>query len=102
LPDLRRLLRQFPRIVLLGRGGRCARRYSPGTSYRKNFAAVALHEGNSQKPVRCVALKGEVGKQVTCSIYSQRPSPCREFDVFEEDGSANPRCAALRAQLPQA
>jgi uncharacterized protein len=56
-------------------------------------------KGTGGKPVRCVALEGEVGKQVSCSIYPQRPSPCREFDVFEPDGSPNPRCAALRAQL---
>ena len=30
---------------------------------------------------RCVALTGEIGKQVSCSIYDQRPSPCREFDI---------------------
>jgi Fe-S-cluster containining protein len=59
-------------------------------------------KGTASKPVRCVALEGEVGKQVSCRIYAQRPSPCREFDVFEADGSPNPRCAALRAQLPQA
>lgn len=56
-------------------------------------------KGTGSKPVRCVALEGEVGKQVSCSIYPQRPSPCREFDLLEPDGSPNPRCAALRAQL---
>ena len=56
-------------------------------------------KGTASKPVRCVALEGEVGKRVSCSIYPQRPSPCREFDVLEADGSPNPRCAALRAQL---
>ncbi len=58
-------------------------------------------KGTATKPVRCIALKGEVGKQVSCSIYSQRSSTCREFDVFEPDGSPNPRCAALRRQLPE-
>jgi uncharacterized protein len=29
--------------------------------------------------VRCIALQGEVGKQVGCSIYEQRASTCREF-----------------------
>jgi Fe-S-cluster containining protein len=56
-------------------------------------------KGTGSKPVRCVALEGEVGKQVSCSIYPQRPSPCREFAVLNADGSPNPRCAALRAQL---
>jgi Fe-S-cluster containining protein len=28
---------------------------------------------------RCSALVGEVGKQVSCAVYADRPSPCREF-----------------------
>lgn len=33
---------------------------------------------------RCVALGGEVGQQVRCNIYDERPSPCREFDISHE------------------
>lgn len=58
-------------------------------------------KGTATKPVRCAALEGEVGKSVSCTIYSMRPSTCREFDVFEADGSPNERCTALRAQLAQ-
>ena len=53
-------------------------------------------KGTASKPVRCIALEGEVGRRVSCSIYHQRSSTCREFDVFEPDGSPNPRCNALR------
>lgn len=28
---------------------------------------------------RCVALEGDVGKKVACSIYDQRPNVCRKF-----------------------
>lgn len=28
---------------------------------------------------RCLALVGEVGKDVSCSVYENRPSVCREF-----------------------
>lgn len=35
--------------------------------------------GTEQVPIRCVALTGEVGENVACGIYAQRPSPCREF-----------------------
>lgn len=56
-------------------------------------------KGTASKPVRCVALEGEVGQRVSCGIYPLRPSACREFDVLEADGSPNPRCTALRAQL---
>lgn len=57
-------------------------------------------KGTASKPVRCVALEGEVGSRVACTIYPLRPSPCREFDVLETNGSPNLRCAELRAQLP--
>lgn len=31
-----------------------------------------------------------------CGIYAQRPSVCREFPVWMEDGSMNPDCLRLR------
>lgn len=36
------------------------------------------------KDGRCVALTGEVGKCVGCSIYENRPSACRKFEVGSE------------------
>lgn len=33
--------------------------------------------GTEHKPVRCVALQGEVGRSVACGIYAQRSSTCR-------------------------
>lgn len=33
--------------------------------------------GTEARPVRCVALQGEVGGQVACGIYAQRSSTCR-------------------------
>jgi len=29
----------------------------------------------------CVALTGEVGVRVSCSVYDKRPSPCRTFEA---------------------
>lgn len=53
----------------------------------------------SESGGRCVALRGEVGKAgVSCSIYQHRPTPCREFDAWLEDGTPNPDCQRLRAQ----
>ncbi|MBS1189319.1 MAG: hypothetical protein H6R10_1111 [Rhodocyclaceae bacterium] len=40
--------------------------------------------GTDAGPPRCVALGGEIGRQVACGIYGVRPSPCREFDVEHE------------------
>lgn len=48
---------------------------------------------------RCSALTGEIGKSIGCSIYANRPSPCREFPVWEEDGTPNEACQRLRAGI---
>ncbi|MBU6153936.1 MAG: YkgJ family cysteine cluster protein [Bdellovibrionales bacterium] len=45
---------------------------------------------------RCVALQGVVGKHVSCGIYGNRPSPCREFEASFESGVENTRCSAAR------
>lgn len=37
--------------------------------------------GTQARPVRCVALQGEVGRQVSCGIYAQRASTCREVQA---------------------
>lgn len=46
----------------------------------------------------CVALKGRVGNEVGCSIYMNRPSPCRNFSASLENGIKNPRCDEARAK----
>ena len=33
---------------------------------------------------RCVALEGEVGTSVKCSVYNDRPDACRKFEVGSE------------------
>ncbi|WEF35971.1 YkgJ family cysteine cluster protein [Pseudoduganella chitinolytica] len=45
----------------------------PITPYRSAM------RGTERTPVRCVALDGEVGQHVGCTIYPQRSSTCREF-----------------------
>ena len=45
---------------------------------------------------KCAALLGRIGRQVACSIYQQRPSPCRAFAASHEQGRANPRCDEAR------
>ncbi|MEJ2508519.1 MAG: YkgJ family cysteine cluster protein [Gammaproteobacteria bacterium] len=46
---------------------------------------------------RCVALHGTVGDTLRCSIYDDRPSPCRDFVPSWQDGRPNPRCDEARA-----
>jgi Fe-S-cluster containining protein len=53
--------------------------------------------GTDCKSPRCVALEGEVGVSVSCSIYDQRSSTCREFDPLWSDGQPNAYCDAARA-----
>jgi Fe-S-cluster containining protein len=47
----------------------------------------------------CIALthSGEHGYR--CSIYQDRPSPCREFNILNEDGTENPACKRLRERI---
>lgn len=52
--------------------------------------------GTHSKTPRCIALTGQVGESVACSIYDQRPSPCREFDSHDGQGNPDQRCNALR------
>lgn len=53
--------------------------------------------GTETRPVRCVALQGDVGGCVACTIYAQRPSPCRDFAVSWANGERNERCDQARA-----
>ncbi|ABC27988.1 predicted Fe-S-cluster oxidoreductase [Hahella chejuensis KCTC 2396] len=40
--------------------------------------------GTNQPQPRCHALCGDIGGYTTCSIYEQRPTPCREFEAGSE------------------
>jgi len=42
-------------------------------------------KGTVRAPARCVALVGEVGREVSCSIYAQRSSTCREFAASSDE-----------------
>lgn len=60
----------------------------------------AAMKGTEYGNGRCVALRGEIGTEgVHCSIYAQRPSPCREFEPWLQDGSPEPDCQRVRARF---
>jgi len=40
-------------------------------------------KGTNQANPRCVALQGEVGQQVSCSIYEARSSSCKEVQIAD-------------------
>ncbi|CAI1738239.1 Flagellin N-methylase [Serratia fonticola] len=53
-------------------------------------------QGTNSKSPRCTSLVGEIGQAVSCSIYPNRPSPCREFDQSGENGLRNEACDRAR------
>ena len=52
--------------------------------------------GTVRNPRRCVALRGTIGVEVSCAIYSQRPTPCRDFAPGADAGHGDPRCGDAR------
>jgi uncharacterized protein len=42
-------------------------------------------QGTTIKPPRCVALDGNIGESVGCSIYEKRSSTCREFEMGTDE-----------------
>lgn len=60
---------------------------SPVTPFR------ACMKGTEHGKGQCVAQQAD-GR---CGIYDKRPSVCREFPAFLDDGAMNPECLRLRA-----
>lgn len=58
------------------------------------YAAMKVSQGQ-----RCIALQGEVGQQVSCSIYQNRSSTCREFKASYEFGEKIESCDQARARF---
>lgn len=59
--------------------------------------------GTEVHPVRCIALAGTIGQRVSCQVYDQRTSPCREVQVGDERcnrARANHGLRALEPVLP--
>jgi len=47
---------------------------------------------------RCVGLSGTVGGRVRCTLYADRPSPCRDVLASLEHGARDPTCDEARAR----
>jgi Fe-S-cluster containining protein len=60
---------------------------------------LACMKGTESGGGRCSALTGVIGESIGCSIYHARPTPCREYPVWMEDGSPNPSCQVLREKI---
>ncbi|TPG62505.1 YkgJ family cysteine cluster protein [Ewingella americana] len=59
---------------------------------------LSCMQGTNNKAPRCIALEGEIGQSVSCSIYLNRPTPCHEFDQSGLNGVSNEACDRARAQ----
>jgi len=60
---------------------------------------LACMKGTEKGGGRCAALTHSDADGYRCSIYENRPSPCREFNVYLENGELNPGCQKLRARV---
>ncbi|TCM68757.1 hypothetical protein EC844_104133 [Acinetobacter calcoaceticus] len=47
-------------------------------------AVYSCMQGTNQSQPRCVALNGVVGEQVSCGIYEQRSSSCKEVQAGDQ------------------
>jgi Fe-S-cluster containining protein len=73
--------------------------FVPDEMAEKVNGDYACMSGTKYGGGRCIALRGTIGKSISCSIYENRPTPCRKYRVWLEDGSPNPDCQKLRAQI---
>lgn len=55
---------------------------------------MAVMKGTEKGCGKCVALSEEK----SCTIYESRPSVCRSYLVWEDNGNPNERCQTLRAK----
>lgn len=70
------------------------------TSKLNDHYACMKNTESGGKP--CIALQPGFGpgkQSLGCSIYENRPSVCREYQVWMDDGTPNPHCQTLRAQI---
>lgn len=71
----------------------------PGQFWEELTDQLRCMKGTSVKHnPKCVALQGQIGQRVGCSIYNNRPSPCRQFTASYENGEPNKRCDEARAK----
>jgi len=57
---------------------------------------VCAMRGTDGQHPRCIALEGNVGLGVWCTIYERRPSVCHEVTPSGQDGAANSWCDRAR------
>ena len=59
-------------------------------------ARIMRMRGTDAASPRCIALEGELGHDVRCTIYDVRPGPCRDFAPYAGVGIGDDACDAAR------
>jgi Fe-S-cluster containining protein len=57
---------------------------------------LSCMKGTEKGGAPCVALRHSNEEGYRCSIYENRPSPCREFNILNDDGTVNLDCQKLQ------
>jgi Fe-S-cluster containining protein len=57
---------------------------------------LACMKGTEKGHAPCIALRHTQEEGYRCSIYENRSSTCRSFDVLNEDGTVNEECQKLQ------
>lgn len=65
------------------------------TRKMNDFRTVMI--GSYSDQPKCIALEGEIGKEVKCRIYENRSSVCRNFTPSWLNGTRNKRCDKARS-----
>jgi len=68
----------------------------PAELTTKVSAHLVCMKGTEKGGAPCVALRYTAEAGYRCSIYEQRSSTCRNFNILNEDGTPNPKCQELQ------
>lgn len=52
--------------------------------YEALTPTMACMKGTHSKSPRCIALQGQIGQSVHCTVYPHRTTPCREVQVGDD------------------
>ena len=87
----------LPRVELDGQGG-----HVPAVLTEPYTPTTACMREHPDTPGRCIALEGQVGIRVHCTIYPRRPAACSEFAPLAALGIGDEACdeARRRQGLP--
>ena len=55
-----------------------------------------MMKGTGRIPPRCIALEGEIGQSVYCSIYARRPGICGAVEASYANGFPSEQCDKAR------